>query len=194
MRPRNIQTKILALAMALMVLSVANANEPSEKASTAQTQQSYPFDTSRLKDFNQTVRYFRKATVGSGKAYIVFVSDPLCSANEISDIYVINEGESYPYHTGSYEQYPVVTELIYHDLGKDKEFLGVVIFKPVFNKNTHLLAGGITYECRIDDEAGQLLLDYQAGATKWKPGPGGFATLKFSETKSSNLQPVRSFK
>lgn len=194
MRLRDIPAKTLALALALMVLSVANANEPREKATTAPAQQSYPFDTSRLKDFNQTVRFYRKATVGTGKAYLVFVSDPLCSVNEIADIYVINEGERYPYHAGSYEQYPVVTELIYHDLGKDKEFLGVVIFKPVFNKTTHQLAGGVLYERRIDDEAGQLLLDYQAGATQWKPGPGGLATLKFSETKRADLQPVRSFK
>ncbi len=186
--------KAVALAMALMALPVANAKEPGDNASTAQAQQSYPFDTALLKDYYLKVRYYRKAIIGSSKAYLVFASGPTCSENEIDNIFVIKEGEHYQYHAGSYEQYPFIRELRYHDLGKDKEFLGVEILKPVFNKYTHHLRGSISYELRIDDEAGQFLLDYQAGATKWKPKPGGFAELKFTETKSPSMYPVRTYK
>lgn len=180
--------KAVALAMALMALPVANAKEPGDNASTEQTRQSYPFDTAWLK--YEKIHYYRKATIGTEKVYLVLVSNSHEAADRIHHVYVIKEGEHQQYHVQFHQEYPYITELRYHDLGKGKDFLGVVILKSVYNKNTHQYAGRVIYERRIDDEAGQFLLDFQAGATKWKMAKY-MQGLKFTETKSPDMYPVR---
>lgn len=124
----------------------------------------------------------KPATVGSTKTNVVLYGNDK-NNDTVRKVYLISDGEKDKYESHIPAE---VRELIYHDLGPDKEYLGVMILKPVYNKNTHKLAGVLKREQKIDDDAAQFLLDLYAGETKWKNNTG----IKFKETKNPKTAPV----
>ena len=83
---------------------------------------------------------------------------------------------------------PLVQELIYHNLGPDKEYLGILIKEKIYRGETYPILTKVAYvEVKLDDESAQFLLDLQAGVTKWKDCTG----INFSETTNSKVRRPR---
>lgn len=145
-------------------------------------QQSYPFDIAYFR--YSKIKQIKSATAGGQKTNLVFVSHD--RDNTVLKVYLVKNNEKNSFET---QEPPYIRELIYHDLGPDKEFLGVYVIEKVYDKNTHKYKGTIGYELRLDDESAQYLLDFNAGSTEWKDETG----IKFRETTNPNVAPVKKF-
>lgn len=82
-------------------------------------------------------------------------------------------------------QLPVVQELVYHDLGKAKEYCGIIV------RTTQRLKSGefkITKEeVRLPDNCAQILIDLLANYSKMK----NRTSIEYSETKSPQLRQTK---
>lgn len=79
---------------------------------------------------------------------------------------------------------PVIKELVYHNLGSGKEYLGIVIEERIYKSETSPnIKKKIIGEVKLDDTSAQFLLDLNAGSTKWNDETG----IKFKETKKAKV-------
>lgn len=120
------------------------------------------------------IREVIKAKAGGHDAYIVFYhllgeysTEPI-----VSGIYFIDHPKG-----SSDVDLPIVRELVYHDLGPEKEFCGIKILETIKNKKTGKLYL-VKYENRLDDASAQKIIDLLAGDSKWI----NRTNIKFSET------------
>jgi hypothetical protein len=158
-------------------------NDATYVARSEEFQQKYPFDVAWLS--HKKVQQIVPATASGQKTNLVLCSSNF-NDNTVRKIYLIKDNEKNPYESHE-PQY--ITELVYHNIGKNKEYLGVTILKDVFDKNTHQYRGTIQYESRLDDESAQFLLDFNAGSTKWKDVTG----IKYRETTNPNVARTISY-
>ncbi len=145
---------------------LAQANSVAPKA--------YEYTQSQEKEAPLGVEYFKRipiahiqtGTNGVGRtAHIVF--SPLGTGSEdlkkiISAIYYVDDNVV-KYSTNNP---PIITGLVYHDIGKDKEFCSLKMIKTRYDKNGKMIRH-LVHE-RIDDKTAQLLIDFLAGETKWR--------------------------
>lgn len=138
-------------------------------AQTTSASQSAAGQTLSLKDIpyfeRRPVAHIHTGKNGVGKT-IHIVLCPLSVGSEqlkkiISAIYWVDE------NVIKYSPYdpPIVTGLVYHDIGKDKEFCSVKMIKTRY-KNGEMIRH-LVHE-RVDDETAQLLIDFLAGETQWR--------------------------
>lgn len=154
--------RIILLLLPLLAMAT------SAVAQTTSASQSAAGQTLSLKD-----TYFERIPLahihtgknGVGKT-IQIVLSPLSEVAEdlkniISAIYWVDE------NVIKYSPYdpPIVTGLVYHDIGKDKEFCSVKMIKTRY-KNGEMIRH-LIHE-RVDDETAQLLIDFLAGETQWR--------------------------
>ena len=79
---------------------------------------------------------------------------------------------------------PYVRELVYHDLGKGKEYCGIIVITHQRLKNGNYKT--IKEEVRIPDNCAQTLIDLLANYSKMENS----TSIKYSETKSAQLRPT----
>ena len=112
------------------------------------------------------------------KHYIVYSG--LKSSDNVSKVSVFPEG----FRNENGKQLPFVQELIYHDLGKEKEYCGVIV------RSIQKLPNGkfksTKEEVRLPDKCAQTLIDLLANYSSMK----NFTSIKYSETKSAQLRPT----
>lgn len=91
----------------------------------------------------------------------------------------------------SYESHvpPRIYELVYHDLGPDKEFLGAKIKRNLYDPKTGKRDGLMIREVRLDDVSAQYLIDLTTGDTEWV----NKTEITFSVTKDSKTMPPKYF-
>lgn len=80
---------------------------------------------------------------------------------------------------------PYVRELVYHDLGKGKEYCGIIVITHQILKNGK--SKTIKEEVRIPNEVAQNLIDFMAGDTEMK----NMSSISYSKTKSPNLRQTK---
>ncbi len=80
---------------------------------------------------------------------------------------------------------PYVRELVYHDLGKGKEYCGIIVITHQILKNGK--AKTIKEEVRIPNEVAQNLIDFMAGDTEMK----NMSSISYSKTKFPNLRQTK---
>ena len=138
-------------------------------AQTTSASQSAAGQTLSLKDIpyfgRRPVAHIHTGKDGVGKTIHIV----LCPASEgseqlkkiISAIFWVDEEviKYNPHHP------PIITGLVYHDIGKDKEFCSVKMIHTRY-KNGEMIRH-LLHE-RVDDETAQLLIDFLAGETQWK--------------------------
>ena len=81
---------------------------------------------------------------------------------------------------------PWIYELVYHNLGPGKEFLGAKIHHELYDKDGYYVEK-VLREVRLDDESAQFLLDFRTGDTKWN----NKTNIRFSVTDSPDLMKLR---
>lgn len=79
---------------------------------------------------------------------------------------------------------PYVRELVYHDLGKGKEYCGIIVITHQILKNGK--SKTIKEEVRIPDNCAQTLIDLLANYSKMENS----TSIVYSETKSAQLRPT----
>ena len=114
-------------------------------------------------------------------ANILFTTiDVAESANSkgVRRVYYVEDSYQEPDRYGA--EPPVVSELIYHDLG-DKSFAGIKVYESIYTKTGEMKH--LTYEVRLDDKSAQYIINFLAGETEFT----NRTNIKFSETKSTKL-------
>ena len=105
-------------------------------------------------------------TKGSGSsASLVFSGKS--NTNEVYKVYYIEENET---DDSIYHHPAEVTGLIYHNLGEDKEFLGVKLLHHLYHDKTNpnKSTGYMYREVKLEDDiSAQYLLDFRTDDTKW---------------------------
>lgn len=138
-------------------------------AQTTSASQSAAGQTLSLKDIpyfgRRPVAHIHTGKDGVGKT-IHIVLCPVSEGSEqlkkiISAIFWVDE-EVIKYNPN---HPPIITGLVYHDIGKDKEFCSVKMIHTRY-KNGEMIRH-LIHE-RVDDETAQLLIDFLAGETQWK--------------------------
>lgn len=126
---------------------------------------------------NREVRMTLPAT-GNGKpGTLALVASSHC-AGCVRDVYFISDSQLSSYNGKEHLQPAKVTELIYHDLGPDKEYLGILVHEYISNEDYFVK------EIRLDDTSAQYLLDFRINDTDWYNS----TNITFSETKDPNLR------
>lgn len=177
-----------------MPLDEGNMTEMFEQAPVETNDATY---VARPEEFQQSdplgVAYFRysriqqiKPAIASGHNANLVLTSINRNDNTVRKVYLVRNDYKNSIET---QEPPYIRELIYHDLGPDKEFLGVKVIEKVYDKNTQQYKGAIGYELKLDDTSAQYLLDFNAGSTKWIDETG----IKFKETKSPKLAPTISY-
>ena len=82
---------------------------------------------------------------------------------------------------------PEIRELIYHNIGKDKEYLGIKIVRWIFYEGNNSLYPDkiMESEVKLDDESAQFLLDFRVNETKWN----NRTNISFTETTNPKVMP-----
>ena len=146
------------------VLAQANSVAPKAYEYTQSQEKEAPLGVEYFK--RRPIAHIQTGTNGVGKtAHIVFC--PVSEGSEnlkkiISAIYYVDD-DVVKYSTNNP---PIITGLVYHDIGKDKEFCSLKMIHTRYDKNGEMIRH-LVHE-RIDDKTAQLLIDFLAGETKWK--------------------------
>lgn len=158
--------------------TVVEAHEKSSCAICVMPQQSYPLGVAYLgkTQIKQIV-----SAIGNGVSAKIVLTGYNPNNNNINYVYYIEH--SYR-SNNSLHRPPVIKELVYHNLGSGKEYLGIVIEERIYKSETSPnIKKKIIGEVKLDDTSAQFLLDLNAGSTKWNDEAG----IKFKETKKAKV-------
>lgn len=117
----------------------------------------------------------------NGKKYYIVYSG-INNADYVDKVSVFPEG-----YNGVKEGklLPRVTKLVYHDLGKGKEYCGIIVISTQKLKNGDFKR--TTEEVRLPDNCAQILIDLLANYSKMK----NRTSIEYSETKSPQLRQTK---
>ena len=124
--------------------------------------------------------YKAESFVNNGQKYYIVYSGRQ-NSKIVNRVTVFPEG----FRNENGKLLPVVHELIYHDLGKGKEFCGVLVFSNTVLKNGD--SKKTIEEIRLPNEVAQNLIDFMAGDTEMK----NMSSISYSKTKSPNLRQTK---
>lgn len=102
--------------------------------------------------------------------------------NEVSEIYIID-----PQKKGcnkSVPHPPIILKIIYHDIGKDKEYCSVITKGHVTN-DSGIAIGNEYQEIKIDDETANKILAFTLGKTEWENN----TDIEFETTTREGVYP-----
>jgi len=146
------------------------------------TQQSYPLGVAFFRDVK--IQQIKPAVGNSVKAKIVLVTyGGERYSNNVRNVYYIKDS----YSNSNPDQFPPeVKGLVYHDLGSDKSYLGIILSEKLYSSKTAITPRGrMEREVKLDDESAQFLLDLKTNDTKWNDK----TNITFSETTNPKVMP-----
>lgn len=144
-----------------------------------QTRAPYGFESLKYENINM-VHKFR----GDGvEQNLLFTAKG--TSNEVDFIYIIPTNTRGGKTTDDIP--PMVHQLVYHDLGKDKEYCGAIIEEDIIEKGTGKYKGTMRSEMRLPDETAQKIIDLVTGHSKFKNN----TIVKIKETTSPMLMPPK---
>ena len=147
-----------------------------------ETQQSYPLGVAFFRDVK--VQQIKPAIGNGVMANIVLTTyGGEGSLNNVRNVYYIKHS----YSNSNPDQFPPeVKGLVYHDLGGDKSYLGVILSEKLYATKTAITPKGrMEREVKLDDESAQLLIDLMTGDTKWN----NKTSITYSETTNPKVKP-----
>lgn len=147
-------------------------------------QQDYPYGWRYLK--GEQIHMAQTSVVNGKKHTILFTETKSRNPkNEVDAIYIVPAGSS----NNDYRiSPPEVSDVIYHNIGKDKEFCGVKVVQPFINAKT----GDRNYEekeIRISDDAANKIMEFLLNETKYKNN----TFIYIREVNTPNLLPTRTY-
>ncbi len=130
---------------------------------------------------NSTVKSVKSATVAGEPNRMVFTTTG--NSNSIERIYLVSNNDK-PSQNPFIQPFRVLS-LVYHNIGADKEFCGVVVKKDVYDSDENY-KGTIKTEKRIDDKSAQLIIDLLTNHTQWN----NETSINFVEVSTPKLMPT----
>ena len=121
-----------------------------------------------------------------GNFDMVYTNNRIDESGSISDVYIVQKSRDIPAKSAFHP--PKVFKLMYHNIGKDKEFCGVITKEDLLDENGQYISG-IEKEIRLDDDTAQKLIDLVTNHSKWKNN----TFIKICETKSERLFPTTKY-
>lgn len=121
-----------------------------------------------------------------GNFDMVYTNNRIDESGSISDVYIIQKSRNIPAKSAFHP--PRVYKLMYHNIGRDKEFCGVITKEDLLDENGQYISG-IEKEIRLDDDTAQKLIDLVTNHSKWKNN----TFIKICETKSERLFPTTKY-
>lgn len=134
-----------------------------------------PFGVTSL--LGQKIYHYDTFMNNGKKHYIVYSG--ISNADYVNKVSVFPEGFD---SVKEKKLLPYVRELVYHDLGKGKEYCGIIVITHQILKNGK--SKTIREEVRIPNEVAQNLIDFMAGDTEMK----NMSSISYSKTKFPNLR------
>ncbi len=133
---------------------------------------------------NEVIRYVSPAKGNGADYYLIFSSNKKETPNDVGYVYLLRY-DATPAKKAHITP-PAVMSIVYHDLGKDKEFCGAIVMEDVVDKNGEY-KGYMSREIKLDDETSQKIINLISDRTQWKNG----TRITFRETTSEKLQPLK---
>lgn len=133
-----------------------------------------PFGESNLR--GKVIQYSKSFNRNGSKYNFVFVSEK-GDGNLVRYVYVFPQG----YNSSAAKLLPQVTNFVYHDIGKGKEFGGVIVYSIARNAKGEYKQ--YKEEIRLPDELAQSIIDLLAKDSQFRNG----TAIKYSETRSRVL-------
>lgn len=148
-------------------------------------QQSYPLGVAFFRDVK--VQQIKPAVGNGVKANIVLTRLLRQGGdNDVLEVYYVKESwkDNNFNHTP-----PEIEELIYHNLGGDKDFLGIKIRELIYKSGNKTMHADYVMEreVKLDDESAQFLIDLKTNDTKWNDK----TKITFSETTNPKVMPPK---
>lgn len=128
--------------------------------------------------------YHGKNALGSFD--MVYTNNRIDESGSISDVYIIQKSRDIPAKPEFHP--PRVYKLLYHNIGKDKEFCGVITKEDLLDESGKYL-GSLETEIKLDDDTAQKLIDLITGHSNWKNNTG----IRIYETTSNMLRPGKRY-
>ena len=143
----------------------------------------YPLGCAYLK--GRPIREIVPATGGGRSANLVLMGTKSDTSGVYSVLYIDSEDRD-----GNSHHYPAqVQGLVYHNLGEDKEFLGIKLREYLYHNKSepNKVTGTMYSEIKLDDVSAQYLLDLTTGDTKWVDK----TDISFEITDSPRVMPSK---
>ena len=121
-----------------------------------------------------------------GSFDMVYTNNRIDESGSISDVYIVRKSRDVSAKPEFHP--PRVYKLMYHNIGKDKEFCGVITKEDLLDENGQYI-GGIEKEIRLDDGTAQKLIDLITNHSNWKNS----TFIKICETKSERQYPTTKY-
>ncbi len=128
--------------------------------------------------------YHGKNALGSFD--MVYTNNRIDESGSISDVYIIQKSRDIPAKPEFHP--PRVYKLLYHNIGKGKEFCGVITKEDLLDESGKYL-GSLETEIKLDDDTAQKLIDLITGHSNWKNNTG----IRIYETTSNMLRPGKRY-
>lgn len=141
------------------------------------TQVKAPFGVDEL--IGHKIHHYDTFMKDGKKHYIVYSG--INNADYVNKVSVFPEGFD---RVKEKKLLPYVRELVYHDLGKGKEYCGIIVITHQRLKNGNYKT--IKEEVRLPNEVAQNLIDFLADDTKMQNN----TSISYSKTKSPQLRPT----
>lgn len=130
---------------------------------------------------NRQIRMSVPTKINGANYHMLFTASKYAkNKKDVEEVYFVKDGQR---GSRNAAEYPIkVKELIYHDIGKDKEFCGVRVFEYILdaNGNSQELK---QHEIRLKDEVAQEIIDLLTGDSQWN----NKSQIRLSRTKSPSL-------
>lgn len=121
-----------------------------------------------------------------GNFDMVYTNNRIDESGSISDVYIIQKSRNIPAKSAFHP--PRVYKLMYHNIGRDKEFCGVITKEDLLDEGGNYL-GSLETEIKLDDDTAQKLIDLITGHSNWKNNTG----IRIYETTSDMLKPGKRY-
>ena len=142
---------------------------------TQQTKAPFGWESMKYMNINASYKFFARGE----EQNLIFVSQDRKDAAHYIYIFPSSSKGS----TNDTKFPPEVTQLVYHNIGKDKEYCGAIVCEDILDINTGKYKGTLKSEIRLTDEAAQKIIDLITGYSKLE----NKTSVKIKETTNPNL-------
>jgi len=172
------------LCSTIISIKEASATEYTINLTQEERQSKYPYGWKSLESLhiNDVTRF--KADNGH-EYFMLFTSNQ--NDIEVNEIFIFDVNSKGTRHIA--QDPPMVKQLVYHNIGKDKEFCGVILERDVLEEESGKFKGTIRNEMRLPDEVAQKIVDVITDYSRFK----NKTNLKIREVNFADLIPTRLF-
>ncbi len=150
-----------------------------ETQETPQSKAPFGWESIKYMNINASYKFFARGE----EQNLIFVDQG--RKNSVSLIYIIPTNSK-----GSKDETdipPEVRQLLYHNIGKDKEYCGAIVEEDIIDANTGKYKGTLRSEIRLPDETAQKIIDLLTDHSNLKNN----TSIRIKETTNPNLTPPK---